>query len=387
MWDKKSITDPFSGISLAQKILIMALVVVLVLAVVALVVFRDELRLEATVRRIRYWGMSDCQVDGHFSYDVHNSNRYAGFDNGLAVASVGGLYIYDMDGREIVVSQGQINLPQVCAGKEMVMAYDAGGNTLLAVHGSNGEVLRVTSEKPILDADLSTEGDIAYVSSETGCKSVLTVYNEKQELVYRWLSTSTYMPVCAVSPNGENLAAIGLDEQDGAFVSTLNLFRTDKDQMLSTTVLGSDLVYDLEYLDPDLLCAVGESGISFVSGAGEVTGTYSYDSGYLKDFDTGGDGFLALSMNTYRAGNRYTLVLVDESGAELGSVYIGREILDISAAGKYVAVLTSHGLKIYDRKLNLYAETDDVGSATAVIMQSDGVSILLGAGTGRYFIP
>lgn len=387
MWNKKAIKDQFAGISLLQKILIMVLIVVLVLGLTALFVFRDELRLEAAVRRIRYWGMADSETDGHFSYDAHNSNHYAGFDNGLAVASVGGLYTYDMDGREVVVSQGQINLPQIRAGKHMVMAYDAGGSTLLAVHGSDGEVLRVTSEKPILDADLSPEGDICYVSSEAGYKSVLTVYNEKQELVYRWLSTSTYMPVCAVSQNGEDLAAIGLDEKDGAFVSTLNLFRTDKDQILSTVVLGSDLIYDLEYLDQDLLCAIGESGISFVSAAGEVVGTYSYDSGYLKDFDTGGDGFLALSMNTYRAGNRYTLVIVDESGAELGSVYVGREILDVSAAGKYIAVLTSHGLKIYDRKLNVYAETDDIDSATSVIMQPDGISILLGAGTGKFYIP
>ena len=387
MWSKKAISDQFAGISLLQKILILLLIVVLVLGLTTLFVFRDELRLEAAVRRIRYWGMDDCETIGHFSYDAHNSNQYAGFDNGLAVASVGGLYAYDIDGREVVVSQGQLNLPQIRTGNDVVMTYDAGGNTLLAVHKANGEVLRVTSEKPVLDADISPQGDICYISSEAGYKSVLTAYNEKQELVYRWLSTSTYMPVCAISPSGENLAAIGLDAKDGTFVSTLNLFRTDNDQILSTTVLGSDLIYDLEFLNQNLLCAIGESGMSFVSANGEVVGTYSYNSGYLKDFDTGGDGFLALSMNTYIAGNRYTLVLVDESGAELGSVYVGREILDISAAGKYIAVLTSHGLKIYDRKLNVYAETDEIDSATAVIMQADGVSILLGAGEGKLFIP
>ncbi len=387
MWDKKTLIKHTSDKNLLKKLLAMLLVLILVLGMVALFLFRDEIRLEAALRRIKYWGMTSGETADRYSFDAHNSNCYAHFDGGLVLASVSGLSAYGSDGRETVVSQGQLNLPQVYAGKNLAMAYDAGGNMLLAVHKSEGEVLRVTSEKPILDADLSPNGNICYISSEAGYKSVITVYNEKQEQIYRWLSTSTFMPVAAVSENGKDLAAIGLNENDGNFASVLNLFRTDTDHVLTTVSLGSDLIYDLLYLNKDCICAIGETGISFVSASGEMLGTYAYNNSYLKDYDTGGDGFLALSMNTYRAGNRYTLVIVDEMGKELGSIYVGQEILDISAAGKYIAVLTTQGLTIYDRKLSVYAQTDNVNAATNVLVQPDGVALLLGAGKGWLYIP
>lgn len=361
----------------------MSLVVFVVLAAVGLFVFREELELEHTFRRLKYWQATEEA----YSFDAHNSNRYVAFNGGLAVASAGGLNTYGSDGHETMVSQSRLSLPQIRSGSDMVMAYDVGGSTLLAIHKTGGEVLRVSSDKPILDADISAGDDICYLSSEAGYKSVLTVYNEKQECIYRWLSTTTFLSQCAVSGNGKDLAAVGLDQRDGSFVSTLNLFRTDSEEILSTVVLGSDLIYELLYLHDNLLCAIGETTVTYISAAGEVVGSYAYSGKYLKDHDTCGDGFLALSMNTYRAGNRYSLVLVDEKGGELGSVYIGQEILDISASGKYIAVLTPQKLTIYDRKLAVFAETEDVGTATAVLMQNDGVALLLGAGSGRLYVP
>lgn len=384
MWNKQAMTGEAPKKGLFRKILLMILVCILVLTAVGLFVFRKELHLDHALRRLKYWNASGGEI---YFFDAHNSNRYASFDGGLAVASAGGLSTYDSDGREAVISQSKLSLPEIQTGGDMVMAYDVGGNTLLAIHKSGGEVLRVTSDKPILDADLSQGGDICYLSSEAGYKSVLTVYNEQQERIYRWLSTSTFLSLCAISDNGKDLAAIGLDQRDGSFVSTLNLFRTDTDQLINTVVLGDDLIYDLMYLDSDLLCAVGESCVIYISAAGEILGTYDFGGRYFKDHNASGEGFLALSMNTYRAGNRYSLVLVDETGSELGSVYVGQEILDISAAGKYIAVLTPQKLTIYDRKLTVYAETDDTGSATAVLMQSDGVAMLLGSGSGRLYIP
>ena len=386
MWNKLKVVKQPKDRSLLRKILLMALVTLVVLGVVALIIFWDDLHMDAKILRLKYWRAGGDASYGTYSFDAHNSNCYADFDDGLAVASVGGLSTYTSDGRVAFVSQGQISLPQIKAAEDTVMAFDVGGNTLLALHKTNGEVLRVETEKAILDADISADGDICYVAPEGGYKSVLTVYNEKQELIFRWLSTSTFMPLCAVSEKGDSLAAIGLDQKDGSFSSVLNLFRTDTDQIVKTVHLGSDLVYDLMY-ENDTICAVGENGVTYLSADGEVLQTYSYDGKYLKDFDDSGNGFLALSLNTYRAGNRYSLVVMDETMEEPISVYIGREIIDLSAAGKYIAVLTTDGLTVYDRDLAVCSQTKNTETATSVLMRPDGTALLLGGGTGRLYIP
>ena len=370
-----------------KKILALLAAVLVVCGVVALVLFGKNLNTDALRRWVRYWNLGSQEGTGLFQFDAHNSNRYANYNGGLAVASVGGLSTYQSDGQEAVISQAQLAMPQIESCSQLVMAYNVGGNTLLAVSSRGGELLRVTTERAILDASLSQGGSICYVVGESGSKSVLTVYNSSQECVYRWLSSTTYMPLCAISADGTRLASVGLDQADGSFKSTLNLFRIDREQIERTVDLGPELVYDLRYLGDDTLCAIGETDVQFYTADGEAAGTYVYNDCYLKDFDAGGDGFLVLSLNMYRAGNRYSLVTVDEAGQELGTVYVGQEILSLSACGKYVAILTPEGLSVYDRGLELYAQTADVGSATSVLMRRDGSVLLLGGGEGHLYIP
>ena len=152
--------------------------------------------------------------------------------------------------------------------------------------------------------------------------------------------------------------------------------------------LENELFYDVCYPEESRICLIGETGVVCLSSEGEVLHTWTYDNMYLKDFHLGGDGFLALSLNMYRAGTRYTLTTLDSrSGQLLGELYIGREILDISACGKYLAVLTSDQLTIYDKQLNICHQTDRTGNADSVEMRPDGSAILLASGKGVLYLP
>ncbi len=373
--------------NLLRRILLLLGILLVVCAVVAAIVFRDALNMDGLRRWFRYFNVRDDGSYGQYTVDSHNSNRYASFDGGLAVASVGGLNTYDSRGGETTVAQAQMELPAIQTGGQLVMAYDVGGTTLLAVHKRNGEVLRLTAEKPILDAYISQGDAICYATSASGYKTVLAVYDGGQELIYRWLSSTVYMPLCAVSADGRYLAAVGLGQTGGVFESTLYLFQTNSEELALSASLGNELFYDLTFLDDRTICAIGEDSMCFLSLDGTRLGSYDYGELYLKDFDDGGDGFLTLSMNMYKAGNRYSLTTVDEKGQEIASVYIGQEILDVSACGHYVAALTSQGLTIYNRDLTVYHETAETGSATSVLMREDGSALLLGGGVGRLYIP
>lgn len=370
-----------------KRILLFVVIIIAVCALVAVFVFRDALNLDGLRRWVKYLNVRGDGDYGTYTFDSHNSNQYASFAGGLAVASVGGLDTFDSKGEEAFLSQAQLELPQIQTGNKLVMVYDVGGNTLLAVHSQSGEVLRLETEKPILDADLSKGDAICYSTSASGYKSVLTVYNSKQELIYRWLSSTIYMPLCAVSDNGAYLAAVGMGQTDGSFESTLYLFQTNSEKLVHSVSLGNELIYDLLFLDNNTICAIGEDSAQFLSLDGTQTGSYAYGDQYLKDFDAGGNGFLTLSVNMYRAGNRYSLITVDEMGNEIAASYIGQEILDFSACGKYVALLTSEGLTIYNRDLTVYHETAETGMATSVLMREDGSALLLGGGQGHLYIP
>ena len=379
--------QPSGRRGLWKKIVVFAVIVAAVCGLVALILFSDGLNLDSLRRWVKYMNVSGDGSYGVYSFDSHSSNRYESFGDGLAVASVSGLTVFGEQGEELFTMQKQMALPQLQVRGDLAMAYDVGGGSLLALHRKNGEVLRLEENRAILDADLSDGGYLCISSSASGYKSVLSVYNSSQNLIYRWLSSTTYIPLCSVSADGRWLAAVGLGQSGGAFESSLLLFRTDSEDIQRSVSLGSQLIYDLMFVGDKTICAVGETSVQFLSLEGELLGSYAYEDRYLKDFTDGGDGFLTLAVNMYRAGNRYSLVTVDEKGRELASVYLGQEILDLSACGRYIAALTPEGLTVYTQSLSVYAETADTGSATSVVMRKDGSVLLLGNGQGKLYLP
>lgn len=369
--------------SIRTRLWILAGVLLLVAALAALYFFREQ---QPTDEMEAEPQSGVGTLTEAFSFDAHSSNCYAAFDGGLAVASSSGLSVYDKSGAASRVIQTTMSTPVVAASENAVMAYDAGGNSLMAVGKKGAELLNVTKDKPILDADLSG-GYVSCSTSEQGFKSVLYVYNPNGTMIYRWLSSSQYLPLCAVSRDGTYLAAVALGQANGIFESRLVVFRTDAEEVYSTVTLGNELFYDLAFLDDGTLCAIGESSTMWLRMDGTLLGRYSYAGAYLKDFDLGGSGFLTLSLNMYKAGNRCTVVTVDAGGTELGSSYYAEEILDLSASEGRVAVLTANGLDVYDSRMERTARLDGAQGATQTVMRGDGTALLLAGGTGWVFSP
>lgn len=369
---------------LRTRILILSGILLLVAAIAAFYFFGDR---AGTSNQQAEKTEKTGKLTERFSFDAHSANRYAPFQNGLAVASVSGLSVYDEKGQERCTIQTAMTTPEIRACDTVVMAYDAGGYSLMTVGRKGEEILNVTASKPILDADLSSDGFSCYTTSESGYKSVLYVYNANGSMIYRWLSSSQYLPVCTIAKEGTYLAAVALGQNNGIFESRLVVFRTDSEEIYSSVTLGNELFYDLEFLENGTLCAIGESSVMWLRMDGTLLGRYSYNGAYLKDFDFGGNGFLTLSLNMYRAGNRCTLVTVDSSGQEIGSYFYTEEILDSAAGGTHVAVLTANGMDLYDQTMQSVARLDTTQGATAVVVYADGAALLLSGGIGSIFNP
>ena len=60
-------------------------------------------------------------------------------------------------------------------------------------------------------------------------------------------------------------------------------------------------------------------------------------------------------LNRHRAGTSAKLVTLDSSGSAIAEADVNDEILHLSAAGRYVAVLYADRLVIYNRDLSEYA--------------------------------
>ena len=113
MSDNVSKFDPHPGKSIARRIVLFVLALVLVGGAVTLYVFRDSLNLDAAKRFVRYLNVKTDSAGGSFTFDSHNANQYADLQGGLAVASVSGLSLYDANGDELAVVQAKLDTPAI----------------------------------------------------------------------------------------------------------------------------------------------------------------------------------------------------------------------------------------------------------------------------------
>jgi len=370
-----------------RAVVSLLIALVLIGAAVTVILFRQELNLDKLRRYVTYMNAKNGGDFGSYAFDAHNGNAYAAFGDGLALASVGGLDVFGDSGKKLWSVSDAMSVPAVAAGNDLVMAYDVGGTALDLVSEKKGSVLQKKTEKSILDADISDSGTVCYATSADGYKTVLTVLSAKQKETYQWKSSSQYLPLCAVSDDGMTVAAVGLGKANGTFESSATVLRTDAEKPVGVCSLGSQLALDLDFLDEKTICAVGETSAVFFGTDAKALGKYDYDGAYLRDFSFGGSGFLTLSLNMNKAGSSYAVVTLGPNGSELARREIRGEVLSVSAKGGYVAVLTSDALTIYTSDLKKYAETNEVESASKVLMRSDGTAILVGSGEAHLYLP
>ena len=182
------------------------------------------------------------------------------------------------------------------------------------------------------------------------------------------------------------LAAVTLGQEDSVFVSNVVLYRLDQEEPAADYDISDGLVMAIGQQDSRLV-TVSDTCLTYAGQDGEIRATYSYSGSYLREYDLNGDGFAALLLNRYRSGSVGRLVTVDTDGQEIASLDVNEEILSISSAGSYLAVLYMDSVVIYTEELEPYAALEGTDYARSVLMRQDGSALLLASDSARLFLP
>lgn len=370
-----------------RKFLIPAVVLlVLVLTGISLYMFREDLDLDRVRRCFRYLGTESAEAYGVYAFDAHNANAYAAVGDGLAMASVTGLNLYGPSGEVIADVSASVHVPAVEAGDDLALLWDVGGTSLAAVRPDKGQVLDLELDRPLLDADVSPSGEICYASAADGYRTVITVLDAAQQERYRWLSSSRYMPLCAIAEGGNLLAAVSVGGVEGTFESRLQIYHTNSEQPGADISLGGQWIYDLEFLDRNVICAVGESSVQFFDVSGEKTGEFSYEGKHLNDYCLHGNGHAVLCLSPYQAGSQCELASVQPDGTA-ARMELSDDLQSLSAAGSYTAALSAGRLRVFRGELVPYYETTELSGETRCQVRSDGSALLIGGSSARLYLP
>ncbi len=380
---KKEAPPPKKRPNPILRFLAFVLTLALVLAAIFLVVNRDRLNFDALKRWFTYRTLvqSDSGGGEPFSYQGGSSLTLAACGGDLLAVSQTGVRLYSPGGTSYIEETVTMENPVCQVSGSRAVVYDAGG-TFLKVYANRGKDLFELTDNTstLLSARLNQSGCLAVVTRASGYKGIVSVYDKECRPVMDLRLSSSYVLDAVVSPDDRSLLVLTAGQENRLFRTTLAQYSLDHLDPEEPTPdvswsLGNQLPLDLIWDDRGVRVLTEHAALA-ADGSLTQTGEHSWSDRYLKRYSLLVNDAFAVITGKYRSGSQTTLEVVDRAGEVTASLDESHPILAMSAAGKYIGVLTGQALNIYTKDLQLYATVPNDENATHLVMLADGSAFL-----------
>ena len=372
-----------------KRILALILTGVFLCSGVVLVVYRDHFNLDAPKRHMTYRSLEkdDQGQPAEFTYTRAATNAFASLNGSLVLCSDTALQLYSNSGVLYIDRQVKMNDPVISVCGTYAVVYDVGGNNLYVIH--NKEVVFEYTSKTgcdLLSARVNENGCLAVVEEASGYKASVRIYNSAFKLVLAENVSSEYVVDAVISPSNSQFAVVSIAQRSGKFSSIVSLYDGKEGDQLASTVLEDQFILELHWQSNNIWLQ-GNDSATVLDQELNVLGTWSEPNQYLQGYSLNGDNYAVEVASWYKAGGSGEVLLIDERGDTACSKAISGEVLSVSAAGRYIAVLTAEALTIYtSNDLEEYAQINNNGSKRAII-HSDGATMMIGADSTWLYVP
>lgn len=370
-----------------RKWLWLTLTVIVVLGVVAAAVLWDANSFDGLRRSIIYARAEKDETGCARLYYYENdaTSRFAALDGSLVTVAANQIRVLDERSRVLYQTGVRFLHPDLVSGGGVAVAYDIGGTTMYVVD-SKGLRWQKETEGELITVSVNPNGYVTASYNKNSAKAAVTVWDSEGNEKFTFNSSQRFVMTAALGRDDRTLVAVTMGQEDGKFQSFLVLYHINSEKEVATTPIDGGVTYALETMQKTF-CAVTEQGLYMLDTNGAVKTSYSYGGQFLRRCVMGDGGWATLLLSRYKSGGYASLITVDDEGNELGGCDVDGEVLDISSAGRYVAVLFSDRLIIYDKYLTEVATLPDVSEARAVLMRSDGSAVLAGASSASLYLP
>lgn len=390
---KKKAKPPKKKPHILLRFILFVLTLALILGAVFLVVNRDKLNFDAFKRWFSYRSLSQSDTTGGgeaFPYQGGKSMTLANLDGDLLAVSESGVRLYSPGGTAYVEETALMTYPTCQVAGDYAVVYDAGG-TFLRVYHDREQVFAPEGEAAILSARVNPSGWLSVITRSTGYKGMISVYDASSQLRLKLNISTSFVLDSLVSPDNRTVLLVTAKQENQLFSATLAQYSItevdEKDpQPIATLPLGNQLPLDLSWQSGGLRVISEYSAIAAGKSLAQ-TGQYDWSDRYLKRFSLLSDDSFVVLTGKYRSGSQSRLEVVDTAGAVLAQREETRPILSLSAAGKYIAVLTADALTIYTQDLEPYATMENTQNADQVVALPDGCAYLTSGDVAWLYLP
>lgn len=313
-----------------------------------------------------------------FTYETGSKQMFALMGDNLAIASSTGLQLLDSSGNTASRQVFTMTNPAVCSSGNYSAFYDVGGKSLRVY--KDKDYVQMDQDNELISVSLNSSGYMAVNEQAAGYKGCVTVYDEKQQAVYKWYSGSGYTIDADISPDSNTLAVLCVESTG----SIIHFFRLDSEKEISSVKLDNELGFKLRYSSDSRLSVLSEKAVHFYTQEGKSISDYSFGENYLTNFELG-DDFCAVTLSKYVSGSNVTLISFSSEGKVLGSLPLSDEPVSLFSQKQKLLVLDSDSIKLYSRSLEIQKQNQVSPGYVSAVLLSNGNVLLLSSRYGEEY--
>ena len=277
----------------------------------------------------------------HYEISARNQD-FALYRGGLAVGGDSGLKLFTATGRETLNVSTNYSQPVLKGSARYLLMYDIGEKSY-SVYNSFVCVHHEESDYPVFAGAMSNSGYYAVVSESYDHAGVVSLYNDRFELINRY--NRTQMVTCvAINQAGNRLAFATAEMNNGGYLTTLVIAVPGQEKTAAEMPFEGFFPYSITFIDQQRLLLVGDSAAYIVSvDDGTVICPIVYQDMQLAFADANAQQIvLVFSINPVT--DTYRMIVTDRDGGLVTDKTFDQGLSQVTLYEQYVYFLTDKGI-------------------------------------------
>ncbi len=269
--------------------------------------------------------------------------------NNVGVLSKTNLIMVSENGKtENQVSHGYTN-PVVKEGNKRFLTYDRGGKSF-RVDTQKNKIGEKQIDGQIILAQISDNGNVAVVTTHERYASVITVYNNSLDEIYKYSAVERISNVC-FSPDNNHILASTITTIAGAFVTNLYELNLNNSGDIKTFTANGVVPLNISYSDNNNITIISKNRIATIDIKTKHQKNYEYDGALLHFNNSSSRETVIANENTLK--NNVTIFVINSKGELVNTYNIDDEIIEIYSDGSRILVLGKENVYNFDMGLKL----------------------------------
>ncbi len=181
------------------------------------------------------------------------------------------------------------------------------------IHGKTEKLAEGKADSNIIAAAIAKNGSFATSHSSEEAQSVLSVYNSRQKMIFRWNCSNERIADIALSASGKRVAVIAIGTEDAEFYTRLVIFDVNETEPTADIRYNGTLMLRVLFASSNRIITAGDNKTVVHNRKGEVLDELTYSEDSIRAIVPDEKGNLLVAFSEF-GGAKTGLVRFSKSG-------------------------------------------------------------------------